>query len=145
MFAIVGIFLVFGAVIGGFLMEKGHMAVLIQPAELLIIAGAASGTLLVANPIHIIKAIAAGLPGAQGLALHKGPLSGHAQNDVPVSQQGAQGRSAAASKWTWKSRRRANSSKTIPSSSTTIMPGTLSATRCAWPSPAAWSRSTWIR
>ncbi len=63
MFAIVGIVVVFGAVIGGFLMEKGHMAVLLQPAELLIIAGAAAGTLMVANPIHILKAILAGVLG----------------------------------------------------------------------------------
>ncbi len=63
MFAIVGILVVFGAVIGGFLMEKGHMAVLVQPAELLIIAGASTGTLLVANPIHILKGIVAGLTG----------------------------------------------------------------------------------
>ena len=61
MFAIVGILVVFGAVIGGFLMEKGHMAVLVQPAELLIIAGASTGTLLVANPIHILKGILSGL------------------------------------------------------------------------------------
>jgi chemotaxis protein MotA len=64
MFAIIGIVIVFGSVIGGFLMEKGHMQVLLQPAELLIIAGAATGTLLVANPIHIIKGIATGLLGA---------------------------------------------------------------------------------
>jgi chemotaxis protein MotA len=63
MFAIVGILLVFLSVIGGFLMEKGHIAVLLQPAELLIIAGAAAGTLLVANPLHIIKGIVAGLLG----------------------------------------------------------------------------------
>jgi chemotaxis protein MotA len=63
MFAIVGIVLVFCAVIGGFLMEKGHLAVLLQPAELLIIAGASIGTLLVANPMHILKGIAAGLMG----------------------------------------------------------------------------------
>jgi chemotaxis protein MotA len=63
MFAIIGIVVVFGAVIGGFLMEKGHMAVLIQPAELLILGGAAIGTLLMANPIHIIKSIMAGLLG----------------------------------------------------------------------------------
>jgi chemotaxis protein MotA len=63
MFAIVGIVLVFSAVIGGFLMEKGHLAVLLQPAELLIIAGAAMGTLLVANPPHILKGIASGLVG----------------------------------------------------------------------------------
>ena len=63
MFAIIGIVVVFGAVIGGFLMEKGHLPVLIQPAELLIIGGAATGTLLVANPMHILKGIVAGLKG----------------------------------------------------------------------------------
>ena len=56
MFAIIGIVLVFvSSHYGGFLMEKGHILVLLQPAELLIIAGAATGTLLVANPIHILK------------------------------------------------------------------------------------------
>jgi len=63
MFAILGIVLVFGAVIGGFLMEKGHIEVLIQPAEMLIIVGAATGTLLVANPVHILKGVAGGLSG----------------------------------------------------------------------------------
>jgi chemotaxis protein MotA len=63
MFAILGILLVFCSVIGGFLMEKGNIHVLLQPAELLIIAGAASGTLLSANPAHIIKAILNGLMG----------------------------------------------------------------------------------
>jgi chemotaxis protein MotA len=53
MFAIVGIFVVFAAIIAGFLMEKGNITVLLQPAELLIIVGAASGTLLVANPLRI--------------------------------------------------------------------------------------------
>jgi chemotaxis protein MotA len=66
MFAIIGIVVVFAAVIGGFLMEKGHMAVLMQPAELLIIAGASTGTLLVANPMHILKGIASGLIGVLG-------------------------------------------------------------------------------
>jgi chemotaxis protein MotA len=66
MLAILGIVVVFGAVIGGFLMEKGNIHVLIQPAELLIIAGAATGTLLVANPIHTLKDILAGLKGVLG-------------------------------------------------------------------------------
>jgi chemotaxis protein MotA len=65
-FAIIGIVLVFGAVIGGFLMEKGHLAVLVQPAEVLIIAGAALGTLLTANPLHILKQIAGALLGTLG-------------------------------------------------------------------------------
>ena len=63
MFAILGIVLVLVSVIGGFLMEKGHIAVLLQPAELLILGGAATGTLLTANPIHIIKGVAGGLTG----------------------------------------------------------------------------------
>jgi chemotaxis protein MotA len=66
MFAIIGILLVFGAVIGGFLMEKGHLAVLLQPAEFLIIAGAALGTLLIANPLHTLKNILGGILGVFG-------------------------------------------------------------------------------
>jgi chemotaxis protein MotA len=62
-FAIIGIVLVFGAVIGGFLMEKGPLPVLVQPAEVLIIGGAAVGTLLIANPLHIIKQIVGALLG----------------------------------------------------------------------------------
>jgi chemotaxis protein MotA len=61
MFAIIGILIVFGAVIGGFLMEHGHLKVLLQPSELVIIAGAAAGTVLVANPLYILKAIATGI------------------------------------------------------------------------------------
>lgn len=63
MFAILGILVVFAAVIGGFLMEKGHILVLVQPAELLILGGAALGTLLTANPLYILKGIARGLTG----------------------------------------------------------------------------------
>src|SRR5215470_16174591 len=66
MFAIIGILVVFGAVVGGYLMEHGNLKVLIQPAELLIIGGAAGGTVLVANPLHVLKKIAAGLGGAFG-------------------------------------------------------------------------------
>lgn len=61
MFVIIGILVVFGAVAGGYLMEHGNLRVLMQPAELLIIGGAAAGTVLVANPLHILKKIAGGL------------------------------------------------------------------------------------
>jgi len=60
MFAIIGIIVVFGAVAGGYLMEHGNLMVLMQPAELLIIGGAAAGTVLVANPLHVLKQIAIG-------------------------------------------------------------------------------------
>ena len=63
MFAIIGIVVVFGAVVAGYLMEHGNLKVLIQPAELVIIGGAAIGTVLIANPLHILKAIAGGLAG----------------------------------------------------------------------------------
>ncbi len=63
MFSIVGILLVFACVIIGFLMEKGKLAVLVQPAELVTIGGAAIGTVLTANPLHILKKMIAGLLG----------------------------------------------------------------------------------
>ena len=66
MFVIIGILVVFGAVVGGYLMEHGNIRVLLQPAELLIIGGAAVGTVLIANPLHILKAIADGVAGAFG-------------------------------------------------------------------------------
>ena len=63
MFAIIGIVVVIGAVIGGYLMEHGHLEVLVQPAELVIIGGAAIGTLLVANPLSTVKGVVSGLVG----------------------------------------------------------------------------------
>ena len=66
MLPIIGIVVVFGAVIGGFMMEKGQLAVLLQPAELVTIAGAAFGTLLIANPMHILKSMLAGVLGVLG-------------------------------------------------------------------------------
>jgi chemotaxis protein MotA len=63
MFSIIGLVLVFACVITGFLMEKGKLAVLIQPAELVTIGGAAIGTVLAANPMHILKKLVGGLLG----------------------------------------------------------------------------------
>ena len=63
MFVIIGIVVVLGATVGGYLMEHGNLKVLIQPAELLIIGGAAIGTVLIANPLHILKKMVGGLTG----------------------------------------------------------------------------------
>ena len=54
MFVIIGILVVFGSVIGGFLMEHGELMVLVQPAEYVIILGAAIGTVLIANPPAVL-------------------------------------------------------------------------------------------
>jgi chemotaxis protein MotA len=61
MISLVGILVVFASVIGGFLMEKGKLPVLLQPSEFVTIAGAALGTIVVANPPRVLKGICAGL------------------------------------------------------------------------------------
>ncbi len=58
MIAIVGIAVVVCAIVGGYLMEGGAMLVLLQPAEFLIIGGAAFGALLIANRPSILKRLA---------------------------------------------------------------------------------------
>src|SRR5579862_5211391 len=63
MFAIIGMVMVLGAVVGGYLMEHGNMLVLLQPAELVIIGGAAAGTLLIANPLSTVIRIMKGAIG----------------------------------------------------------------------------------
>jgi chemotaxis protein MotA len=63
MFPIIGIVVVLGAIAGGYLMEKGNLLVLLQPAELVIIGGAALGTLLIANPLPVVMKIVKGMMG----------------------------------------------------------------------------------
>lgn len=63
MFVIIGIVVVFGSIIGGYLLEHGKLLVLFQPAELVIIGGAALGTVFIANPIHTVIKLIKGLLG----------------------------------------------------------------------------------
>ncbi|MBZ5590597.1 MAG: flagellar motor stator protein MotA [Acidobacteriia bacterium] len=63
MFAIIGILVVIGAIVGGYLMEHGNLMVLLQPAELIIIGGAAVGTVLIGNPLSTIVLLLKGLAG----------------------------------------------------------------------------------
>jgi chemotaxis protein MotA len=60
MYALIGIFAVFAAVLGGFLLERGNIFVLLQPAELLIVGGSAAGIIVVANPPSVIRRMARG-------------------------------------------------------------------------------------
>ena len=57
MFAIIGLLLVAGSVIIGFMMEKGNPYILIQPAEFVIIFGAALGAFFIASPPKVITAV----------------------------------------------------------------------------------------
>ena len=61
MFSIIGIVVVFGCIVAGYLMEHGNLKVLLQPAELIIIGGAALGTVLISNPVHTLKQMISGL------------------------------------------------------------------------------------
>jgi chemotaxis protein MotA len=53
-FAIIGLALVFGSILFGFTMDHGHVAVLMQTSEFIIIGGAASGAFLVSNPMNVV-------------------------------------------------------------------------------------------
>jgi chemotaxis protein MotA len=64
MFVIIGIVIVIGSVIGGFLMAHGQLPVLWQPNEVVVIFGAALGTLLIANPLPIIIGVFKGALGS---------------------------------------------------------------------------------
>ena len=55
MIAIIGFIVVAGAIAGGYLMEHGNLYVLLQPAEVVIIFGAAFGAFLVGSPMKVIK------------------------------------------------------------------------------------------
>lgn len=52
---IIGMFIVLGCVFGGFAMMGGSVAAIWQPIELLIIAGAAFGALVLGNPTHVLS------------------------------------------------------------------------------------------
>src|ERR1051326_8306803 len=66
MISIIGILIVLGAIRGGYLMEHGNLLVLLQPAELVIIFGAAVGTVVIANPIPTLIRIGKGIAGVFG-------------------------------------------------------------------------------
>ena len=55
MFVLIGLLIVVGSVLGGYTMHHGKVAVLIQVSEFIIIGGAGLGSLLMANPISLVK------------------------------------------------------------------------------------------
>lgn len=71
MLPIIGVVVVFGAVVGGFAMEGGPIPVLVQPVELLIIGGASIGGLLIAVPLKVLKILVSRVIGALGSGLGK--------------------------------------------------------------------------
>jgi len=64
MFVIIGAITVIVCVIGGFMMAGGNVILLVQPAEFVVIGGAAIGSVLISNPPSLIKKIVAAIPEA---------------------------------------------------------------------------------
>ncbi len=63
MFLIIGLVIVIGSVIGGYVMHHGKVSILWQPTEFIIILGAGIGSMIMANPPAVLKNIAAGVIG----------------------------------------------------------------------------------
>lgn len=61
MFVIIGVVVVIGSMLAGYLMHHGIIGVLLQWNEFIILGGVAAGSMIVANPMYIIKSIIAGL------------------------------------------------------------------------------------
>ncbi len=62
MFPIIGIVVVFGSIIAGYLLEHGNLHVLFQPAELVILGGAAIGSLVIMSPPKTLVKIMKSFP-----------------------------------------------------------------------------------
>ncbi|MGH7930880.1 MAG: motility-associated protein, partial [Candidatus Binatia bacterium] len=64
MLSIVGYAIVFGGVIGGFVIEGGPVTILNQPVEFLIIGGAGIGALVVGTPMKVLVSLGKNLKAA---------------------------------------------------------------------------------
>src|SRR5262245_43200038 len=57
MFVIIGALVVIGSIIAGYTMHGGHLLILFQITEFIIIGGAAMGSLLISNPMSVTKEV----------------------------------------------------------------------------------------
>jgi chemotaxis protein MotA len=60
---IIGAIIVISCVVGGYLIEEGNLSVIIQPVEILIIFGAATGAMFIMSPFKLLKETAKGMIG----------------------------------------------------------------------------------
>ena len=55
---ILGLLIILGCVFGGYFVEGGQLVAIWQPAEIMIIIGAGIGSMIIANPLHVLREIA---------------------------------------------------------------------------------------
>ena len=67
---IIGLVMVFGSVVTGFVLEGGKLPALFQPLELLILLGAAFGAMVIANPMSVISKVLSSIPLLMGGPAH---------------------------------------------------------------------------
>ena len=79
MLLIIGALVVIGSIVGGYLMEGGKMLLLSQPAEFIIIGGAALGSLLISTPMSVLKQL-----GSQCVGIFRGSLASDDYKDLLV-------------------------------------------------------------
>lgn len=65
----IGLVIVFGSVVGGYLLEGGNLSIIIQPVEILIIMGAAVGAFFISSSKKLLNM---SIKGALGVFTHKG-------------------------------------------------------------------------
>lgn len=78
MLILIGLVVVFGSVIGGYLLHHGQIMVLLQVSEFIIIIGAAVGAVLISNPLSVVKRIM----GETLALLKKNPFDGEAYSEL---------------------------------------------------------------
>ncbi len=71
MFIIIGTIIVFGSVMGGYIMHGGQPMVLMQISEFIIIGGAGIGSLLIATPLPVLKDMISQLLSSMGSGYSK--------------------------------------------------------------------------
>ncbi len=62
MFPIIGIAIVFGSILGGYILHHGNIYVLIQPSEFIIIGGAAIGSMILTCPPKLLSKVIRSIP-----------------------------------------------------------------------------------
>jgi len=71
MFVIIGLLIVIGSVLGGYVMHHGKLALLNQPNEFIIIGGAALGAMLISTPIAVVTKMGKQIVGVMSPGLAK--------------------------------------------------------------------------